>query len=118
MTARKKIGFALAGAAIIGGAVIAPAQAATLNTGIPIMYTDADVDNPKSQDFKGGCTLAAVGTDQDDKMLGLTAGHCTETVGDKIYMITQNGNIEVGKTVYTTGAPWANPDDPDDVSVD
>lgn len=109
-------------ATLAAGAVsltlVSPATAATVATGTPFVTAPAGSDPQNFDDYEHGCTIAATGTDQDSRMLALTAGHCTEVVGDQVYISTTDGYTKIGTTEYSTGAPWANPEDTDSVAVD
>lgn len=106
--------LALTGAVSAGNALFAPgigtptAAAATVTPGSTFLIRahDAAPDAP----LTGGCSVNAVGHGADGSMLVVTAGHCAPNVGDRMYLTRWNDGtgdaVEVGQTIYTTGAPY------------
>lgn len=86
------------------GMVAAPAASAlTVGPGNSTMTIDHTVEGTSS--LKGGCAVNSTGTDQNGNKLLITAGHCTEKIGDEVFLVTDKENIAIGKTIHTTQTP-------------
>jgi len=62
--------------------------------------------NPTA-DYPGWCTLGAIGYDDQDNLVGITAGHCDDTTdgdGGPIYLETNRAFGPIGQTVRTNRA--------------